>query len=109
MASRFSGNLAQTGDVGVEEAHFHHRCHQHLVEMGRAEIDVSLLGQHRFDQLGRQDAPTDADPGRIGLGKGPGVNHAIAVFIQGIQAGHVVAVVAQFAIGRVFDQVNRVP
>ena len=37
------------------------------------------------------------------------MDHAIAVLVQGMQAGHVVAVVPQLAIGRVFDEVNRLP
>ena len=54
--------FANTFQVGVEKPHLHHGGHQMLVEVRRAEIEVSFLGQDRLDQPRRQDPPADADP-----------------------------------------------
>ena len=63
----------------------------------------------RPDQRRRQDAPAHADARRKRLGKGAGVDHGVAFRIERPQAGHVVARVAQLAVGGVFDQVDLVP
>ncbi len=57
----------------------------------------------------RQDPPAHADARRIGLGKRPGMDHRIAFGVERPQAGHVVAIIAEFPIGRVFDQVDFPP
>ncbi len=100
---------AEPFDVPVEQPHLDHRGHQHLIEVGRAEIDVPLLGQHRLGQTLRQHSPTDANARRKRLRERAGVEHGVAFRVERPQAGHVVAFVAKLAVGGVFDHVDSLP
>ena len=93
----------------VEQPHLDHRGHQHLVQVGRAEIDVPLLGQHRPGQPLGQHSPADADARRKRLRERAGVQHGVAFRVERPQAGHVVRRVTQLAVGGVFDQVDALP
>ena len=98
---------AEPEEVRVEEPHFQQRGHQHLVEVRGAEVEVSFGAEDRFDQLGRQDPPTDPNTRRIRLREAPRQNHPVTLGIERSEARDVVAIVAELPVGGVLDNVDR--
>ena len=85
------------------------RAGQHLLEqMRRAEIVVALDAQNGGVNRLRQNTKTHAHAGGERLAVSAGINHAVLCAGQGERRCHIFTVVkAQFAIGRVFDQIQR--
>ena len=68
-----------------------------------------LEAQDRGDQARREDAEPELDPWAEGLAERPGVDHGFPLGVVPPNARRLVALEVQAAVGRVFEDVDRVP
>jgi hypothetical protein len=75
-----------------------------LVEVGGAEVFVAFEVRDGFDECFREDAESDADAWGEAFGKGLGEDYGFAGFVERPDAGGGGAVVAEFAVGGIFEE-----